>query len=76
VLLKPSGVAVVVKLIKSEIMDDKTKTGSPDSKRINVNEDHEVAYWTKELGVTSDKLKEAVDAVGTSAQAVREYLNK
>ncbi|WP_454802938.1 DUF3606 domain-containing protein [Mucilaginibacter phyllosphaerae] len=57
-------------------MDDKSKTGSPDSKRINVNEDHEVAYWTKELGVTKEKLQEAVDAVGTSAEAVREYLNK
>jgi len=31
-------------------MDDKTKTGSPDSKRININEKHEVSYWTKELG--------------------------
>jgi len=29
-------------------MDDKTKTGSPDSKFINVNEDYEVAYWTKD----------------------------
>lgn len=57
-------------------MDDKSKTGSPDSKRINVNEDHEVAYWTKELGVTKEKLQEAVDAAGTSAEAVREYLNK
>jgi hypothetical protein len=57
-------------------MDDKTKTGSPDSKLINVNENYEVEYWTKELGCSKEKLKEAVDAVGTSAAAVREYLKK
>jgi hypothetical protein len=57
-------------------MDDKTKIGSPDSKLINVNENYEVEYWTKELGITKDKLKEAVTAVGTSAAAVREYLKK
>jgi len=57
-------------------MDDKSKTGSPDSKLINVNENYEVEYWTKELGISKDKLKEAVAAVGTSAAAVKEYLKK
>ncbi|SDE35226.1 Protein of unknown function [Mucilaginibacter pineti] len=57
-------------------MDDKTKTGSPDSKFINVNEDYEVAYWTKELGISKEKLQEAVKAAGTSVSAVKEYLNK
>lgn len=57
-------------------MDDRTKTGSPDSKRINIREEHEMVYWTKEFGVNRDKLKEAVEAVGTSAGAVREYLTK
>jgi hypothetical protein len=57
-------------------MDDKTKTGSPDSKLINVNENYEVEYWTKEFGVSKEKLKEAVAAAGTSAAAVREYLGK
>jgi hypothetical protein len=57
-------------------MDDKTKTGSPDRKMINLNENYEVEYWTKELSVSREKLKEAVAAAGTSAAAVREYLNK
>ncbi|CAG5069034.1 hypothetical protein DYBT9623_01768 [Dyadobacter sp. CECT 9623] len=56
--------------------DDKTKRGPADSSRINVNEDYEVAYWTEALGVSQDKLTEAVNSVGTSANAVREYLNK
>lgn len=57
-------------------MDDKTKTGAPDSKLINVNENYEVEYWTKELGVSKEELKEAVRAVGSSAAAVREHLGK
>jgi hypothetical protein len=57
-------------------MDSKEKTGSPDSKTINLNEDYEVAYWTKELGISKEKLTEAVNAAGKSAEAVREYLKK
>lgn len=57
-------------------MDSKTNTGAPDSKTISLNEDYEVAYWTKELGVTKEELTEAVQKVGKSAQAVREYLGK
>ncbi|MBE9462661.1 DUF3606 domain-containing protein [Dyadobacter subterraneus] len=56
--------------------DDKTKIGPADSSRININENYEVAYWTEALGISKGKLNEAVEAVGTSAQAVREYLEK
>lgn len=31
--------------------------GPHDRARINVNEAHEVADWTKELGVTKDRLQ-------------------
>lgn len=56
--------------------DDKTKTGPADSSRINVNEDYELAYWTEALGVSKGRLNEAVEAVGTSTEAVRAYLAK
>lgn len=56
--------------------DDKKNTGSPDRDRINVNEDYELQYWTKTLGVTSDQLKAAVKAVGPTAAAVRQHLGK
>lgn len=36
--------------------DNKTKTRPQDASRINVNEPHEVKYWTQALGVTKDKL--------------------
>lgn len=56
--------------------DNKKQAGPPDSKRINVNEDHEISYWTKELGVTKSKLMEIVGRVGTSVEAVRKELKK
>lgn len=56
--------------------DDKTLRGSPDSKHISLSEDHEVAYWTKTLGVTADQLKKAVAAVGNTPAAVRAHLRK
>ena len=56
-------------------MDNTKKTGSPDSKTINLSEDYEVAYWTKELGINKTQLTDAVAAVGKSAE-VRKHLNK
>jgi hypothetical protein len=54
--------------------DDLKNRGAQDRARINVNEPHEVAYWTKELGVTRERLQQLVKEAGTSAQAVREKL--
>jgi hypothetical protein len=57
-------------------MDNKEKVGAPDRDRINVNENYEVEYWSKELGISPEKLRQVVKDAGTSAKAVREYLNK
>jgi hypothetical protein len=54
--------------------DDKTKRGAADRQRIAINEEHEVRYWTKELGVSPTELEEAVKSVGNSADKVREHL--
>jgi hypothetical protein len=56
--------------------DDLKNRGPQDRARINVNEDHELRYWTKELGVSEQRLKEAVNAVGVSVEAVKEHLKK
>ena len=55
-------------------MDDLKKKGPQDRSKINMHEDYEVKYWTKELGVSKEKLQKAVDEVGNSAAAVREEL--
>ncbi len=56
--------------------DDKSKTGSPDRDRINITEDYELQYWTKELDITADELRAAVNTVGPASKAVRAYLGK
>jgi len=53
--------------------DDASKTGL-DRKLISLEEPHEVRSWTESLGVTEAQLREAVKAVGHSAEAVRQHL--
>ena len=36
--------------------DDLKQTGKPDDQRINVEQDHELNYWSKELGVSRQHL--------------------
>jgi len=56
--------------------DDLNKRRPQDATKINVNESWELDYWSKELGVTKERLKEAVRAVGTSVEDVKHYLGK
>jgi len=56
--------------------DDLKNRGAQDRARVNVNEAHEVQYWTRELGVSEAQLKAAVQAVGVSAEAIRQHLAK
>ncbi|MFC4687962.1 DUF3606 domain-containing protein [Epilithonimonas pallida] len=56
--------------------DDLSKRRPQDASKINVHEAWELEYWSKELGVTKQQLKEAVMAVGTSVAAVKRYLGK
>ena len=56
--------------------DDLKNRGPRDASRINLQEEHEVRYWTQALGVTREQLAAAVQAVGVSADAVRRQLGK
>lgn len=46
------------------------------SHMINVSEDSELQFWAKKFGITPEKLKSAVRAVGSSVGAISQYLNK
>jgi hypothetical protein len=64
-------------LTKREIyMADDTSKTALDRKLISLSEVYEVQYWTQAFGVTAEQLREAVAAVGNSAEKVREYLQK
>jgi len=54
--------------------DDTAQRGSADRSRINMNQEHEVRYWTQALGVSEDELRRAVGEVGVSADKVREHI--
>jgi hypothetical protein len=41
-----------------------------------MDEDHEVRYWTKEFGVSKERLASVIARVGNSAEAVRRELGK
>ncbi len=56
--------------------DDLKYRGPADALRINVNEDHELSYWTKALNVSESELRAAVAAVGVMAKDVRAHLGK
>jgi len=56
--------------------DDKRNRGQPDRSKIDMEENYEVQYWTKHLGVSREELQRAVDKVGNSAAAVRKELGK
>ena len=55
--------------------DDKSKTGA-DRKLISLEQAHELRDWTKSLGCTEQQLRDAVKAVGNSAEAGRAYREK
>jgi hypothetical protein len=56
--------------------DDLSKRTGGDRARISLGEEHEVRYWTEKLGVSREELERAVNAVGNSADRVREHLHK
>ena len=56
--------------------DDQSNRGPADALRINVNEEHELRYWTNALNVSEAVLRAAVAAAGVMAKDVRAHLGK
>ena len=54
--------------------DNLTKRGGQDRKGIDVSQQHELRDWSKKFNVSADRLKEAVQAVGTQADKVEKHL--
>jgi hypothetical protein len=55
-------------------MDNPDKRGSADRSRVNVNEPHEVRYWTDRFGCSEDDLRLAVKRVGVMVADVEAAL--
>jgi hypothetical protein len=56
--------------------DNLQDRGKPDRDRINVHEKWELDRWSKELGVTPERLKEAEKKVGPMVKDIRKELGK
>jgi hypothetical protein len=53
---------------------EKTNINPQDERKVNIHEENELDYWTKQFGVTADQLRAAVDKVGVSVAAVEREL--
>jgi hypothetical protein len=56
--------------------DNLTIRRPQDPAKINVNEPWELEYWTKELGVTAQQLRDAVKLVGVGTERAKAHLGK
>ena len=54
--------------------DDLKNRGGQDRKRIDANQDYELRDWSKKFGVSPERLKEAIQAVGDRADKVEKFL--
>lgn len=68
--------AGVVPAVKEARMSDDTTKTTLDRKLVALDEPHEVLSWTESLGCSEVELRDAVAAVGNSADAVRQFLAK
>jgi hypothetical protein len=57
-------------------VDDLTKRRPEDANEININQKWEIAYWSKELGITQAVLLNAVELAGPYVEDVRKFLKK
>ncbi|MES2456452.1 MAG: DUF3606 domain-containing protein [Bacteroidota bacterium] len=54
--------------------DDKTKQDGRDDAKIDINDASELEYASKSLGVTPNRVREAVEAVGPNREKVKQFL--
>jgi hypothetical protein len=54
--------------------DDLKQTGNADDTRIDVDQDHEITYWSRKLGVSRERLREAVAKAGPMVENVEREL--
>lgn len=54
--------------------DDPRNTGARDDSRINLEQDHEVSYWSEKFGVSRDELRSAVAKAGPMVKDVQAHL--
>lgn len=63
--------------LKDKIMaDNKNIQDGRDRAQVSGSEDYEVQYLADKLGVSTEKVKDAIAAVGNSREKLEEYLRR
>ena len=60
--------------VDAELRRSRRQGRSIDRQRINLNQPHEVRYWSSKFGVKSAQLRAAVTLVGPMAKYVQDFL--
>ena len=55
--------------------DNPSETRPQDAKRVNVNQAHELRYWSQKFGVSPEQLKKVVGRVGPMADDVERAIS-
>lgn len=56
--------------------DEKTKRGDAGRRRIDIDDENDLRYWSEAFGITPDRLRVVVGKVGPMADRVREEIRK
>jgi hypothetical protein len=56
--------------------DNLKETGKQDDQRIDVDQEHELKYWSEKFGVSRERLCEAVAKAGPMARNVQRELRQ
>ena len=57
-------------------MTDQIKNSPKETNSININDNVELEWWANHFNINKDKIKDAVNRVGASIEAVRRFLQK
>ena len=57
-------------------MSKKENGNKHDKYAININDKHEIEYWSTKFGVSAEELLKAVEEVGNSSINVKEHIRR
>ena len=68
-------------MLPKETKEEGDGKGAPgmmphEPRRVNVDDDHDLIYWSSQFGCTREQLRAAVRSVGSSVKAVEQMLLK
>ena len=57
-------------------MENQAQIKVPENKALHFEKDHELKHWSKKFGISIDELLKAIQAGGTSTDAIEKYVKR